>query len=36
MPSGGGARAVESGREAVADVRESVRVDRSDDKEAIM
>ena len=36
MPSGGGASAVVSGRDAVADVRESVKVDRRDDKEAIV
>ena len=36
MPSVGGARAVVSGKEAAADVRESVRVIRRDDKEAIV
>lgn len=36
MPSVGGARAVVSGKEVVADIRESVRVDRRDGKEAIM
>ena len=36
MPSGGGARVVVSGKEAVADVRESVRVDRRDDSVAIV
>ena len=36
MPSGGGTRAVESGKEAVADVRASVRVDSRDGSEAIV
>ena len=36
MPSAGGARVVVSGKEAVADVRESVRVVRRDDSEAIV
>ena len=36
MPSGGGARAVVSGNEEVADVKESVRVDMRDGSEAIV
>ncbi len=36
MPSVGGARVVVSGKEAVADVRESVRVDRREDGDAIV
>ena len=36
MPSVGGARVVVSGKEAVADVRESVRVDKRDDSVAIV
>ena len=36
MPSMGGARAVVPSREVVADVRESVRMDRRDDIEAIV
>ena len=36
MPSGGGARAVVSGKEVVADFRASVRVDRRDGSEAIV
>ena len=36
MPSVGGARLVVSGKEAVADVRESVRVDRREDSDAMV
>ena len=36
MPSAGGARVVVSGKEAVADVRESVKVDSRDDSDAIV
>ena len=36
MPSAGGARVVVSGKEGVADVRESVKVDSRDDSDAIV